>query len=41
MAELKSQLQANGIRSMMLLPIHYQGSPSGYIGSIFQHIAAF
>jgi PAS domain S-box-containing protein len=38
-ADLKSQLRANGIRSIMLLPIHYQGNPLGILGLYFNTLA--
>ena len=33
--------RANGIRSMMLLPIHYQGSPLGILGLYFNTLRHF
>jgi PAS domain S-box-containing protein len=40
-AELKAHLQEKGIRSMMLLPIHYQGSPLGILGLYFNTARQF
>jgi PAS domain S-box-containing protein len=40
-AELKQNLRENGIRSVMLLPIHYQGSPLGILGLYFNSLRHF
>jgi PAS domain S-box-containing protein len=40
-ADLKSRLIAAGIRSIMLLPIHYQGSPLGILGLYFSTLRHF
>lgn len=39
--DLKSRLGEIGIRSIMLLPIHYQGSPLGILGLYFYSVRHF
>ena len=40
-SHLKEQLGKNGIHSMMLLPIHYQGNPLGVLGLYFRSVQQF